>query len=348
MKKLLLLLLIAALGMSVFSCVPSSYSEGAPELTYDRLYELKDIMRNTLDNAVIGEEDDMYPKASYDALVEAFEALKKGIAKARAGVYILQFEVDNYVKAAEKALALFEDSKIKAVAPGTPAELFVHGVDHKGYIDFGSSPDYNPVNFTVETWTKHNEDFIEFTFGSFLSTFISPIPYKGWSLHYWGVANSLLRLSVGTDNADVNATLPTIYTASPTNWGEWFHIAGVFDTGAKRMSLYIDGELKTYYDLSDKMVPGTTEQECRMWAFVEPLDHSRCVSGYIKKFRLWSSAKSQQEIKDLMKKDVTGNESGLVCAWDFTVKPDNDEVMVDKTGKHSAKLVGVYKWSEIK
>ncbi len=348
MMRLKAFILGALVGLLCLSCVPENHSNGAPELSFDRMTEMKAVLEQTLAEAIVGDLDGEYPQASYDDLKAALAALKKGISQAKAGEFILQFEVDNFVNAAEKALTLFKNSVNKSVEVGAPAELFVNGIDHKGYIDFGSSSEYDPANFTVELWTKHSEDFIEFTFGSLISTFISPIPYKGWTLHYWGVANSLIRLSVGTNNANPDLTLPTLYTTAPTNYGEWFHVAGVYDTKIGRMSLYINGELKTSYDLPDLMVPGTTESELRMWAFVEPLDQARCCSGYIKRFRLWSSAKSESEIKALMDTDVSGTESGLVCAWDFDVKPENDEAIVDKTGRHTAKIVGVYKWYETK
>jgi hypothetical protein len=110
------------------------------------------------------------------------------------------------------------------------------------------------------------------------------------------------------------------------------------------MKLFINGELKASYDIADSMVPCAAGDEARMWAFVEPKDNSRCMSGYIKKFRLWGSAKSDAEVKQLMTTDVKGTEANLICAWDFTEKPTDDTNIVDKTGKHTAKLVGVYKW----
>lgn len=344
MKKFLLFLTASVLGFS--SCVDEVKS-GAQDLDFSQLYELKVQIEERLQNAVVGIEDGMYPESSFKDLEAALDELNRGISEARAGMFILQFEVDNYVLAAQKAIKLFDDSMIVSVDPGTPAELFVNGIDHKGYIDFGSSTSYTPANFTVEAWTKYSDGFIETSFGSFISTFISPIPYKGWTLHYWGTANSLLRLSVGTNNANPDLTLPTIYTAAPSTFGEWFHVAGVFDTSAQKMLLYINGELRASTDVSDTMVPCSSDEECRMWAFVEPKDNSRCMSASIKKFRLWNTAKSESEIRDLMNTEVEGTESDLVCAWDFTTKPEDDGNIPDKTGRHTAKLVGVYKWTAL-
>ena len=89
-------------------------------------------------------------------------------------------------------------------------------------------------------------------------------------------------------------------------------------------------------------MPNTRNQN--MWAFQEPTDNSRCMTGFIKKFRMWSTAKSADEVKTLMNSDVTGIESGLVCAWDFTSVAEDVTNIPDKTGKHAAKIVGNYKW----
>jgi len=347
MKKELFFLLI-------FFCIAflgcnKKTTYNAAELKYDSLPQLKKEIQSRLDSAVIGITNGTYPQGSYDALANALNDLKMGISKANAGVFILQFEIDNYVLAAQKAIKLFDESRIFFLPANTPAELYVNGIDHNGYIDFGSSPDYcGGPHFTVETWAKYNEGFIETTFGSFISTFISPEPFKGWTLHYWGTANSLLRFSFGTDNSNPDLTLPTIYTSAPATYGTWFHIAAVFDVTAKKALIYINGELKASAEVDDNMVTnGTDNTNTRMWAFVEPKDNSRCMSGYIKKFRLWSSSKSESEIKILMNSDVTGNENGLICAWDFTKTPQDYKAIPDKTGKHTAKLVGSYKWNPL-
>lgn len=345
MKHLVYLLI--CLPILYMSCSDDNKSGGHGELDYEGLYELRTEIQNRLDTAVVGIVDGTYPIESYKSLEEALESLNAGISRAKAGDLILQFEVENYILAADKAIKLFDDSRIFTLPIGTPAELFVNGIDSKGYIDFGSSQDYcGGPYFTVETWAKYDEGYIEFAFGSFISTFISPIPYKGWTLHYWGVGNSLLRFSIGTDDSNPDLTLPTVATPAPTNYGQWFHIAAVHDSGNKKLLVYINGELKGSTDLTANMVVNSAD-DMRMWAFVEPKDKSRCISGYMKKFRIWNVAKSQNELQQLMESDVTGNENGLVCAWDFTEKPENDEIIPDKTGKHSAKLVGIYKWKPV-
>lgn len=316
------------------------------KIDYSPLVELRQQIVNRLDTAVVGIVEGTYPKESIESLEKALDLISKGLARARAGDLILQFEADNLAFEAEKSLKQFDDSRIVILPPGTPAELYVNGIDSKGYIDFGSSPEYGGgPQFTVETWAKYDENFIEFAYGSFISTFISPLPYKGWTLHYWGVSNSLLRFSIGTDHANPDLTLPTIATPAPATYGQWFHIAAVHNASANSIQLYINGELKSSTPVDANMVVNSAD-DMRMRAFVEPKDKSRCMSGYIKNFRLWRNAKTGEEIKQLMSSDVTGTESDLICAWDFDVVPENDGTIPDKTGRHEAKLVGLYKWKE--
>ncbi|MDR2448980.1 MAG: LamG domain-containing protein [Prevotellaceae bacterium] len=344
MRKEHLIYFLICVPMLFLSCGKDK-NNSLPALDYEELFLLRTEMVNRLDTVVIGIVDGTYPEESYNALEDALKTLDYGISRARAGDLILQFEVDGYILAAKKAINLFDDSRIVVVTPGTPAELFVNGIDHRGHIDFGSSQEYcGGQKFTVETWAKLENGYIEFTFGSFISTFVSPLPYKGWSLHYWGVTGTLLRFCIGTTKDDY---LPTIATSAPSDYGNWFHIAAVSNSDARSIELYINGELKfSQSGLEYDMLPNSTD-EMRMWAFVEPIDNSRCMSGYMKKFRIWNDAKTQAEINQLMATDVSGTEAGLLCAWDFTQKPVDDEAIPDKTGRHTAKIVGLYKWKAL-
>ena len=71
------------------------------------------------------------------------------------------------------------------------------------------------------------------------------------------------------------------------------------------------------------------------------------MTGFIKKFFIGITAKSANEVKTLMNSDVTGTESGLVCAWDITTVAEDVTNIPDKTGKHVAKIVGNYKWFKV-
>jgi len=142
----------------------------------------------------------------------------------------------------------------------------------------------------------------------------------------------------------------------PTNYGVWNHIAMVYDASLPegQLKIYLNGKLffsKTNDILDDAGVTQAYQPNkvnTSMWAFQEPTDFSRCMTGYIEKFRMWNTAKSIEQINSLMTAEVSGTEADLICAWDFTAVPENIENIPDKTGRHSAKLVGKYKWNTIK
>ncbi len=82
----------------------------------------------------------------------------------------------------------------------------------------------------------------------------------------------------------------------------------------------------------------------KMRAFMDPHHPTRCMTGYMKKFRIWNAAKSQDQIKALMNGDVNGTEAGLLCAWDFLKVPVDPSNIPDKTGRFTAKIQGSHKW----
>ena len=321
-------------------------------LDYTNLDNYMNEITMLLDTAKIGDVDGTYPRQNAVDLENALSNLQLGKSKAIAGEFILQYEVDNYCIAAQKAIQDFKDSYQLTLAAGTSAELIVYGIDRKGHIEFGASSDYGGSDaFTVEAWLKYNSGFYESAIGDFIATFNNTaIPFEGWMINFMG-ANLRSTIAMGPQNS----RLLEFGSAYPTNYGVWNHIAMVYDASLpdSQLKMYVNGKLffsKTNDILDNNNVKQTYQPNkvnTNMWAFEEPTDLSRCMTGFIKKFRMWNSAKSMDEINTLMNSDVTGNESNLICAWNFTVVPSDANNIPDKTGRHSAKLVGKYKWKII-
>lgn len=336
------------LGFLLFSCKRDNPQK--IDLDLSCLYSHLDGMQNLADTAKIGDVDGTYPKANADELLTSIKALKEGISKAKAGMLVLPYEVNTYCIAADKAVKAFKASYQITLQPGTPAELLVYGIDKKGYIDFGESPAYGGSNsFTVESWLKYDAGFFEFAIGDFIATFSHDGKgvKQGWMINFLG---SNLRTTLGFGPATDKVL--EWGAAYPTNYGQWNHIVTVYDGSlpADQLKMYVNGNLFFSKTNDVKDAGGALQQyqpntrNLKMWAFMEPEDNNRNMTGYMKKFRLWSAAKSATEVKDLMQKDVTGTEANLICAWDFTVVPANASNIADKTGRHTAKLVGAYKW----
>ena len=319
------------------------------EVNLDCLYSNYESMVSIIDTAKIGDTDGTYPQENADLLQTSLEELEIGISKGLAGFFTLQFEADNYCITAEKAIAEFENSYQYTLAPGTPAELIVYGIDGKGRIEFGSDQAFGGSDaFCVESWIKYDEDFYESGIGDFIATFDnSTQPHEGWMINFMG-DNMRSTIGMGPQESRVLEW----GNKYPTNYGEWNHIAMVYDAGLSegQLKMYLNGEI--FFSKTNDIVDNAgilqsyqpNTKNFNMWAFQEPTDLSRCMTGYIRKFRFWNVAKSESEINALMNSDVTGSESGLECAWDFVNVPEDDEAIPDKTGKHTAKIVGNYKW----
>jgi hypothetical protein len=334
-----------------FSC--SGTKENVlPELNFEGFDLYIAEISNILDTAVVGDIDGTFPRENHVALQKTLLELQTGKSKAEAGEFLLQYEVDNYCILAEKAIQDFMDSFQITLPAGTIAELKVFGIDQKGRIEFGASPDYGGSDaFTVEVRIKYNNGFCESAIGDFIATFNNTAtPYEGWMINFMG-AN--LRATIGM--GPQTARLLEQGSAYPTNYGEWNHIAMVYDASLpeNQLKMYINGKVffeKTNDIENDSGVLQSyqpNKENTNMWAFQEPTDHSRCMTGYIKQFRMWNSAKSMDEINALIDSEVKGNEPGLICAWDFTSVPEDGENIPDKTGRHAAKLVGKHKWYAI-
>jgi len=336
---------IFLLTIPFFSC--KKVSNQVPSLALECMYSHLEDIENILDTAKIGTSDGTFPKANADLLQMESEELQLGISKGKAGLFTLQYEVDNYCLAAEKAIDEFHNSYQFTLSPGTPAELKVFGIDGKGHIEFGESPEFSKhKTFTVEAWLKYDVGFFESGIGSFITTYDGKQPQQGWMINFMG-ANMRTSLGMGPKNDGVLEHA----SAYPTNYGEWNHIAMTYDDNATKdnLKMYLNG--KEFFTKTNDVVKdgqlqhyNPNDRNLKMWAFQEPTDLSRCMTGFIKKFRMWSHVKSQDDIKLLMESDVTGEESGLICAWDFMEVAENMEAIPDKTGKYFAKVVGNYKW----
>lgn len=337
------------LFLGLLNACDENNSMESREVSLDCLYSNYESMLTMQDTSKYGDSDGTFPYESADLLENGIGELELGISKGLAELFTLQYEADNYCIAAEKTIAEFLNSYQETLVPGTSAELIVYGIDGKGRIEFGSDPAFGGSDaFCVEAWIKYDANFFESGIGDFIATFDnSTQPHEGWMINFLG-DNMRSTIGMGPQAGRVLEW----GNKYPTNYGEWNHIAMVYDAGLSegQLTMYLNGEV--FFSKTNDVVdnggvlqsyqPNT--KNFNMWAFQEPTDQSRCMTGYIRKFRFWNAAKTDSEINALMNSDVTGQESDLECAWDFTIVPENDESITDKTGKHTAKIVGNYKW----
>jgi hypothetical protein len=343
MKKHLLFY-VAVTGLMLWVACSAHKKEELAPLDSSCLVESRNNLKMLLDTATFGSTSGTYPLESSAILEAAIDNIELGIALDKASQFILQFEVDNYCSAAAEAMRSFYNTVNEGLTTGDPGELYVYGKGTGTHIDFGTHPEYNFAGgaFTVETWLKFDEvSYVSGAMPTILATFhiVSDGDYYGWSANFQ--SGSIVRMSVAcTDGLhEPGGVWPT----KEDDWKIWHHYAAAYD-GAT-VKVYVNGELKAERSAGSMK----SSQWHNLWAFGDPQvgDANRQLSGAIKKLRLWNGAKTQVEIAALMQTDVTGNESDLLCAWDFTTVLDDDQNMpsVKDGSKYTAKMVGTsYRW----
>lgn len=327
---------------------------------------VRDEMVELRDNAQYGDKKDMYPQESKYILDDAVIQIEKTIRFFKNGTETEpnQEKTDKAINEANKAIDEFKVTRHAEDLPSEEksSELYVNG-RAGGYIDFGHSPNYSNFGesgqqaFTVELWFK-----LKYTegFGSIISCFNEDgetQTRKGWIINNFD--NARVRMTLGLDNWGL--TEPGVNFSSTEQWA---HFAAVIDENGvdgdvkdgKRVivKLYLNGELKDQSTAQDGKNYLSNYLETSMVAFGQPagvggMTDAWRLSGYIKDFHIWKSAKSEVDINKIMNKEftVTGSEADLVCGWEFTTTAENNEDIKDLTGKYSAKLVGEYQWIPI-
>jgi len=365
-KYFLIQLLIVGLVLSFGACSEEGHDynrENNP--TIEKIGVPLSELINLRDNSSYGDEKGQYPPESKDILKDIIPELGRLIISIDKGESISDSQIDAAIKKGEKAIADFKET-IRLTTNLYDAELYVNG-NKGGYIDFGKSADFinfgtvKNRSFTVELWLKikSRPDGI----GAFLSTFIENGGNRaGWMVNM--INGDFVRMTYALKREHGLWEPGTGYFGI----NEWIHIAFVYDdkgvdgeTEGGRpvvVKYYLNGELKTkviedtsadgnQYGGNDNGLP-----ELSMLGFAQHHPdgaRTRSSEGYMKYMRIWKSDKSANEVINLMDgtTKVTGKETDLICAWDFTQRAEDSQNIKDLTGKHTAALKGEFSWIKL-
>ncbi len=138
----------------------------------------------------------------------------------------------------------------------------------------------------------------------------------GPGAHHW-IINPDGMMQIGVYDGGPSQVRPTIQP------GKWAHYAAVYD--GNKLKVYINGSL---YDEKDAEFNITNV----LW-----LGFDANFNGKMDEFRLWNTARTQAEISAFMRKELTGEEPGLVVYYNFNEgAPDADNTglvaVTDLTG----------------
>lgn len=340
----------------------------APEMDDTYINQLDALIAQITDlqeNSEYGEKKGQYPTESRAILTDAID-------NANRAVLLIQYqnpapsdsEKQRYVSEASKAIDKFKGTVRTEDAETIPAELFVdgRGSGASSYIDFGRSEDYVKFGeqdnqaFTIEFWVKVTQGGGKDQ-NVFLSTYMNG---NGWMMYWRNADGGIYRATWGETNGICE---PAIKPAPED--GKWCHFVyaysdkGLPDNPGLRAKLYVNGETKaTEGSVGSRFYTANkfADNNKPMTAFGRYMHtgddnlYEEGFAGYMKNIRIWKSAKNDAYIQESYKgtAEVTGKEADLVAAWNFTTKPSGiTSEVLDLTGRHTAKMIGTYKWERV-
>ena len=116
-----------------------------------------------------------------------------------------------------------------------------------------------------------------------------------------------LRFLIGSDTVEQSVDTLAFTPALDT----WYHVAGVFNTSVPELQVYINGVLNNTTPVT---APATAADGPLELGYTGP---SLYFAGEIDEVRLWSVARTAEEIANAAAKTLTGVETGLEGYWNF-------------------------------
>ncbi|MBT5713427.1 tandem-95 repeat protein, partial [Candidatus Poribacteria bacterium] len=97
--------------------------------------------------------------------------------------------------------------------------------------------------------------------------------------------------------------------------GAWHHVAGVYDTAASELRIYVDGTLSNTVG-GVTLTTAASDGGVQLGLQVDSGSTSH-FQGQIDEARIWSGARTEEQIQNGLYKTLSGAEAGLVAYWNF-------------------------------
>lgn len=104
-----------------------------------------------------------------------------------------------------------------------------------------------------------------------------------------------------------------VYGTKSLKYNTWQHVAVAYD--GRKWYLYLNGELDTTKFINQPVQNQSIQYVSIGSALTSTANPAGFFNGTIDDVRIWNRARTNDEIKILVNKEVTGNEQGLVCCW---------------------------------
>ncbi len=173
--------------------------------------------------------------------------------------------------------------------------------EQESYIDCGTFSDYISGDFTIETWI-----FVDSWAGNYIladESWNGSSGAVGFAFRFNSSGN--VEVNVGTGEWDAVTT-----TGTQLELGKWQHIAVSVNTD-NEVKIYVDGILAGNGTLSKPMIASGSHVfmgEGSAWK-------DRRLDGKLFDFRIWNTARTNEEINSNKDIQLNGNEDGLVANW---------------------------------
>ena len=210
-----------------------------------------------------------------------------------------------------------------------PQGLYFDGTD-----DSVQVPDHSTLqitDYTVECWIKPEQD------KDIETDYVGVIGKPGRNFNIWLHKDAFIhhRFKVG-DKTNVG---PPNTAKGSIKWGEWNHVAITNDS--KTAKTYINGVLAASGDCG---VPAMAATPVIIGRRLDD-GNSNFYKGYIDEIRIWSKARTANQIQSTMYRSLKGNESGLCAYWKMNKGYGNE--LVDASGNGNTGLIDGAGWSMI-
>ena len=188
--------------------------------------------------------------------------------------------------------------------------LLAEGIENQ-YVQLDGDPLANATSFTIELWIKPN-----FLIGENIR-FVPLLGYQESDFRIFLYSNGIIAFR-DINNEIIMACDNGTYPID----NEWHHIALVYDEklpSGKHSAIYLDGYKVSLENQGNLPAPEPfSNRNMRLGNYKKLIAVDEVnYDGLMDEFRIWNIPLNQAEIQGNMRKDLTGNENGLITLLNF-------------------------------